>query len=62
MLAVWINAYHPNVPVTRTSGVRRSCRLADDAGIPFIPKPCDFENVAALITKVIAEAVPSKKT
>ena len=61
-LAVWINAYHPNVPVILTSGVRAVMpTLADQRRIPFIPKPYDFENVAALIAKVIAEAFHQRK-
>jgi DNA-binding NtrC family response regulator len=61
-LAVWINAYHPKVPVILTSGVRAVMpTLADQRRIPFIPKPYDFEKVAALIAKVIAEAFPSRQ-
>jgi len=61
-LAVWINAYHPDVPVILTSGVRAVMpALTDQRRIPFIPKPYDFEKVATLIAKVIAETVPSKK-
>ena len=61
-LAVWINAYHSNVPVILTSGVRAVMpTLADQRRIPFIPKPYDFEKVAALIAKVIAEAFPSRQ-
>jgi len=61
-LTVWINAYHPDVPVILTSGVRAVMpALTDQRRIPFIPKPYDFEKVATLIAKVIAETVPSKK-
>ena len=61
-LAVWINAYHPTVPVILTSGVRAVMpALADQRRIPFIPKPYDFEKVSALIAKVIAEASPKKQ-
>ena len=61
-LAVWINAYHPKVPVILTSGVRAVMpTLTDQRRIPFIPKPYDFEKVAALIAKVIAEAFPSRQ-
>lgn len=61
-LAVWINAYHPTVPVILTSGVRAVMpALADQRRIPFIPKPYDFEKVSALIAKVIAEASPPKQ-
>jgi two-component system, response regulator PdtaR len=61
-LAVWINAYHPKIPVILTSGVRAVMpSLADQRRIPFIPKPYDFEKVAALIAKVIAEAFPSRR-
>jgi DNA-binding NtrC family response regulator len=61
-LAVWINAYHPNIPVILTSGVRAVMpTLADQRRVPFIPKPYDFEKVAALIAKVIAEAFPSRQ-
>lgn len=62
-LAVWINAYHPKVPVILTSGVRAVMpTLADQHRIPFIPKPYDFEKVADLIAKVIAEAFPSSQS
>jgi two-component system, response regulator PdtaR len=61
-LAVWINAHHPNIPVILTSGVRAVMpALTDQRRIPFIPKPYDFEKVADLIAKVIAETVPSKE-
>jgi two-component system, response regulator PdtaR len=61
-LAVWINAYHPTVPVILTSGVRAVMpALADQRRIPFIPKPYDFEKVSALIAKVIAEASPPQQ-
>ena len=60
-LAVWMNIHHPDVPVILTSGVRAVMpALADQRRIPFIPKPYDFEKVAALIAKVIAETSPSK--
>jgi DNA-binding NtrC family response regulator len=61
-LAVWINAYHSNVPVILTSGVRAVMpTLTDQRRIPFIPKPYDFEKAADLIAKVIAAAPPAKK-
>ena len=61
-LAVWINTYHPSVPVILTSGVRAVMpALTDQRRIPFIPKPYDFEKVSALIAKVIAEAPPAKQ-
>ena len=60
-LAVWINTYHPDVPVILTSGVRAVMpTLSNQRRIPFVPKPYDFEKVAALIAKVIAEAPPKK--
>ena len=60
-LAVWMNIHHPDVPVILTSGVRAVMpALADQRRIPFIPKPYDFEKVAALIAKVIAETFASK--
>jgi DNA-binding NtrC family response regulator len=60
-LAVWIQAHHPGVPVILTSGVRAVMpTLADQRRVPFIPKPYDFENVAALIARVIAETFPAK--
>ena len=61
-LAVWINTYHPKIPVVLTSGVRAVMpTLADQRRVPFVPKPYDFDKVAALIAKVIAEAFPSKQ-
>lgn len=61
-LAVWVNAYHPDVPVILTSGVRAVMpALADQRRVPFIPKPYDIEKVAALIAAVIAGSVPSAK-
>lgn len=60
-LAVWIQAHHPGVPVILTSGVRAVMpTLADQRRVPFIPKPYDFEKVAALIAKVIAETFPAR--
>jgi len=54
-LAVWMNIHHPDVPVILTSGVRAVMpTLADQRRVPFIPKPYDFEKVAALIAEVIA--------
>jgi DNA-binding NtrC family response regulator len=59
-LAVWMNMHHPGVPVILTSGVRAVMpALADQRRIPFVPKPYDFEKVAALIAKVIAETSPT---
>jgi DNA-binding NtrC family response regulator len=61
-LAVWINTYHPDVPVILTSGVRAVMpTLADQRRLPFVPKPYDFEKVAALIAKVLAGAVSPRK-
>jgi DNA-binding NtrC family response regulator len=61
-LAVWINSHHPDVPVILTSGVRAVMpSLANQRRIPFIPKPYDFEKVAALIASVLAETAPAKK-
>lgn len=61
-LAVWMNIHHPGVPVILTSGVRAVMpALADQRRVPFIPKPYDFEQVAVLISKVIAGTVPPTK-
>lgn len=55
-LAVWMNIHYPGVAVILTSGVRAVMpTLADQRRVPFIPKPYDFEQVAVLIAKVIAE-------
>ena len=62
-LAVWMNIHHPDIPVILTSGVRAVMpTLADQRRVPFIPKPYDFENVAALIAGVIAKSLPSTRS
>ena len=62
-LAVWMNIHHPDIPVILTSGVRAVMpTLADQRRVPFIPKPYDFENVAALIPRVIAKSLPSTRS
>ena len=61
-LAVWMNIHHPDIPVILTSGVRAVMpSLAEQRRVPFIPKPYNFDKVAALIAKVIAEAFPPKQ-
>ena len=61
-LAVWINSHHPHVPVILTSGVRAVMpALSSQRRVPFIPKPYDFEKVAALIAEVLAETASSQE-
>ena len=62
-LAVWVQAHHPDVPVILTSGVRAVMpALSNQRRVPFVPKPYDPDQVAALIAKVIAETSPSRNS
>ena len=62
-LAVWINIR--SIPTSLSfsrRGCGRSCRRSPiSAAFPFVPKPYHFENVAALLAKVIAATFPSTK-
>jgi DNA-binding NtrC family response regulator len=53
-LAVWLHANYPTIPVILTSGVRAVMpNLSNQRVVPFVPKPYDLNQVAALISSLI---------
>lgn len=61
-LAVWIRNHYRSIPVILTSGVRSVIPALDRQHlIPFLPKPYQLQEVAELVSTVIA-ASASRQT
>jgi two-component system, response regulator PdtaR len=56
-LARWVRQHHPGVRVVLTSGAGNGAREAKIAEI-FLPKPYQAGEVAACITRLLAQATP----
>jgi len=58
-LARWLRAARPRLPVLLTSGEVNAEHLqaSGDDDLPFFPKPCDYQEVAARIQGLLAARV-----
>lgn len=53
-LAIWLHANYPDIPIILTSGVRTvTPAFSEQRVVPFVPKPYDLAQVAALIAGLL---------